>query len=1024
MALNVLFRKSCPIGSAVETADDSGLMHRPSPPPAHGVAARGWTNSFLPIWGRWMLALFAALFIGLFAPIAHADAELTPILVPGLVCTGIAITPNGQYAYVANSGRVYVIDTASNTVMNLMDPIEIDRGYTGGIAITPNGQRAYVANKDDGSVSVIATATNTVQNAITVGNGPKGVAITPDGQYVYIANSGDNTVTVIPAVVNPVGRSTITVGSGPEGIAITPDGQYVYVTNAGGNTVSVIATTTNTVTAIAVGSNPEGIAITPDGRYAYVANNGDGTVSVIATDSNTVVSTIAGFTNPLSIGITPDGQYAYVGNDDPGFFFNGNAASVIATASNTVVNTMGLSWSVHSSGIAITPDGQYAYIANFTSVIDPGVVNVIKLGATAAPVITTASLPDATVGITYTSTIVAGSPVPTFSYTGTLPPGLSLNASTGQITGTPTVAGSYDFIIAATNSQGTVAQGYTIVVSAAALAPPTITTASLPASATTGTAYTGTVAATGSPAPTYAVTSGSLPDGLTLNADTGAITGTPTTAGTYDFTITASNSEGSASQSYTIVVSPPALAPPSITTTSLPTSATTGTAYAATVAATGNPAPTFSVTSGSLPDGLTLNADTGAITGTPTTAGTYDFTITASNSEGSASQSYTIVVSAPAAAGMDTATTLTVPSAAVTGQRVTARVAVAPAAGAVAPTGSVTVSGGGASCTDTLDSAGRGSCVLTFATAGSVTLTASYAGDANFAPSASTATIEVAAAVTARPGAHDGIYQIINADGSPGDYLSVHTNGSDVIATIYRSADPAHAASFTLTDGGTSVASLYKWGSWDLYNGTISGNSAALAGYSQYGLCLANVDINFGTVNTIRVTPTGLSGLAPPGGPASACNAASAQTLTMQQAWAAPANATVDGIYLVIDDNGGIGDYVSVHSNAAGGLIVTVYREASPASAQGFDLSDGGTHVATLSLWGSWDLYSGTLAGNAGAFTGYVQYGLCKATGAMAFSPPQTITIAPNGASEFAPAGPQPACSGAGDGAVTIVRQF
>lgn len=69
---------------------------------------------------------------------------------------------------------------------------------------------------------------------------------------------------------------------------------------------------------------------------------------------------------------------------------------------------------------------------------------------------------------------------------------------------------------------------------------PTITSPT-PSAGQAGTAYSYTVTATGSPAPTFSVSSGALPPGLTLDTTTGAITGTPTTPGTYVFSITADN---------------------------------------------------------------------------------------------------------------------------------------------------------------------------------------------------------------------------------------------------------------------------------------------------------------------------------------------------------------------------------------------------------------------------------------------------------------------------------------------------
>lgn len=279
--------------------------------------------------------------------------------------------------------------------------------------------------------------------------------------------------------------------------------------------------------------------------------------------------------------------------------------------------------------------------------------------------------------------------------------------------------------------------------------------------------------------------------------------------------------------------------------------------------------------------------------------------------------------------------------------------------------------------------------------------------------------------ITTHPGPHDGIYQITNADGTLGDYVSVHGNGNQMFATLYRSSGPAHAASFTLADGPATTA-LYRWGSWDLFDGGLAGNVATLTGYSQYGLCNASLTINFGASNTIRVTPTRLSEFAPAGTPASACDPKLGNwpTLTMKQILIAAANSTVDGIYHVTNKDGTTGDYVSVHTDAAGALIATLYRSSSPAHASSFALTDGGASVATLYRWGSWDLYNGTVAGNVSTFNGYVQYGLCKAIGSMAFSQPQSITIKPNGASQFAPAGPQPSCNLAGDGALTITRDF
>jgi YVTN family beta-propeller protein len=93
-------------------------------------------------------------------------------------------------------------------------------------------------------------------------------------QNAYVTNVGSNTVSVIATATNTVIGSPIPVGSGPIGVAVTPDGSKVYVANQNSGTVSVIATATNTVIGppIPVGSTPTFAAVTPDGSKVYVVN--------------------------------------------------------------------------------------------------------------------------------------------------------------------------------------------------------------------------------------------------------------------------------------------------------------------------------------------------------------------------------------------------------------------------------------------------------------------------------------------------------------------------------------------------------------------------------------------------------------------------------------------------------------------------------------------------------------------------------------------------------------------------------
>ncbi len=269
--------------------------------------------------------------------------------------------------------------------------------------------------------------------------------------------------------------------------------------------------------------------------------------------------------------------------------------------------------------------------------------------------ITTSSLANATSGVAYSATLAATggqSPYKWSLASGTLPTGMTLNTA-GVLAGTPSQSGTFNFTISATDSEATPAvasQSLSLVVQAAVTAL-SITTASL-SNATSGTVYSTTLTATGGQSPyTWALASGTLPAGLTLISTSGVLSGTPSQSGTFNFTVSATDSEATpkiASKSLSLIVQAavPAL---SITTASL-SNATSGTAYSTTLAATGGQSPyTWALASGTLPAGLTLNSTSGVLSGTPSQSGTFNFTVSATDSEATpkvASKSLSLIVQA------------------------------------------------------------------------------------------------------------------------------------------------------------------------------------------------------------------------------------------------------------------------------------------------------------------------------------------------------------------------------------------
>ncbi|WP_430715484.1 putative Ig domain-containing protein, partial [Ralstonia flaminis] len=278
----------------------------------------------------------------------------------------------------------------------------------------------------------------------------------------------------------------------------------------------------------------------------------------------------------------------------------------------------------------------------------------------AAPtiIVSPSSLPAGTVGVAYSQMASASGGTAPYTYTvtaGTLPAGLSLNSSTGTLSGTPTAGGTFNLTITATDANSyTGTRSLSLTVGAATL---TVSPSTVPG-ATVSTAYSQSVSTSGGTAPyTYAVTAGTLPAGMTLSS-AGVLSGTPTAGGNFNFTVTSTDSSTgtgapyAAGRAYTLTVASPTMA---ITPASGALNGVAGTAYSRNFSASGGTGPytyTFVVNSGSLPTGLSWNTGTATLSGTPTTAGTVNFSVTATDSSSGSGPyvvtgTYTLTVSAP-----------------------------------------------------------------------------------------------------------------------------------------------------------------------------------------------------------------------------------------------------------------------------------------------------------------------------------------------------------------------------------------
>jgi hypothetical protein len=428
-------------------------------------------------------------------------------------------------------------------------------------------------------------------------------------------------------------------------ITITP---ATLPTGITGNTYSQLLTATGGVGpytfALASGSLPSGLSLSSGGIVSgTLTAAGSSSFTIQATDSQAHTGSqgySVGITAPpvvtppivdTGVSITtkslPNGT---VGTDyTPSLAATGGIVPYTWSAD---IRTLPPGVTLSTSGVFSgkpTVAGSFRISVRVADIVGNSDGTVYPMTVTGPPIsITTTSLANATIAVSYSGSVQATGGVPPYAFsviTGSLPAGLSL-AADGTITGTPTAAGTSNFTVqvtdAALNPQGKSTRALSITVAANPLA---ITTTSL-AGGILNLPYTASVAASGGTLPyTFSVASGSLPSGLSLNA-AGNITGTPTSLGDFNVTIQVTDKQNqNANKAFPLKI----VASPSITTNSPLGILITGTASTLTLAATGGTLPyAWSITGGSLPSGLSLDPASGAINGTPTAAGAYSFTAT------------------------------------------------------------------------------------------------------------------------------------------------------------------------------------------------------------------------------------------------------------------------------------------------------------------------------------------------------------------------------------------------------------
>jgi hypothetical protein len=305
----------------------------------------------------------------------------------------------------------------------------------------------------------------------------------------------------------------------------------------------------------------------------------------------------------------------------------------------------GLTVSTSTGAISGKPTvtGPYNVTIGATNGGGTGTATLVLTVVPPPPVINSATTAKTVVNTAFSYTI-KGTNTPTSFNATSLPSGLSVNTTSGVISGTTTNTGTTNVSISASNAGGTGSATLQITTQPS---PPVISSSNT-ASGVKGTAFSYQITASNSPT-TFGASS--LPVGLSVSISTGIISGTPSATGTTNATITAANVTGTGSATLAITILPPA---PAITSTNSVTPVQ-GAAFSYQITATNTPS-SFSATN--LPSGLSVSNSSGIISGTATITGTSNATISASNAGGTGTSAlfFNVIPPAPVITSTNNAT--------------------------------------------------------------------------------------------------------------------------------------------------------------------------------------------------------------------------------------------------------------------------------------------------------------------------------------------------------------------------------